>query len=591
MTEHTTAPDALAPPPEFPSASILDSRRLLGPNLHSTRTGAVLEVHYAEVRAKSLIDTWSVQVGHVVHALQWPDAELHVRRGSGGAALFLSAPVDVLMTATVLNEQAWVAAESPLPRRPDEDLVGWLRAAADRERQTRPNLSDVYGEAVRLGFNVTFDDEMLSVGSGSGALSWALDRIPALYDIPWADVYDVPIALVTGSNGKTTTVRLVGAMWSAAGKSPGWSCSDGVWVNNEPIALGDYAGPAGARVVLRNADVEAAVLETARGGILRRGLAVTRADAAIITNISADHFGEYGVDTLRHLTEAKGAVARVVMAHGQLVLNADDAQLGDLALEVKVPCSWFSIAPVHPELDAHVSMGGDAAIVNDGSVMLRHHQAWYDLGAVNDMPITLYGAAPHNIANILGASLVAAAMGVPIDAIRDTLRTFGASPMDNPGRLQVYRFGELTLLVDYAHNPDGLAALCETASSFLAKRQLLLLGQAGNRDDEQLRELARAAWNVMHFDRVIIKEMPSMLRGRSAGEVSRVLMDELLELGAPRERMDVIEGELTAIRRAFAWARDGDLLVCPVHVEKEAVLAWLGRLSEAKWRPGALLPV
>ena len=593
MRETITPPASLTlpvAPAEFPSPTIVDSRRLLGPNVYSARTGAVLEVTYDDARAKSLIDAWSLQAAQIIHALRWADAELHVRRGTGGASLFLAAPVDALMTATEVNEQAWVGAESPSPQRPDRLLVERLRDAADRERLTRPNLAAVHGEAVRRGLNVTFDDETLSVGSGTGAQSWPLDRVPVVDAVTWDAVHDVPIAVVTGSNGKTTTVRLVGAMWRAAHRVAGWSCSDGVWADDAQLEKGDYSGPAGARVVLRDTRVEAAILETARGGILRRGLAVTRADAAIITNISPDHFGEYGIDTVRQLAEAKGAVARVVGGRGRLVLNADDPLLVDLATELIARRSWFSVLPAHPELDAHVLAGGDAATVQEGRVMLHLDRVWHDLGAVDAMPITLRGAAPHNVQNILGAALLGAAMGVPVETIRYALASFGASAQDNPGRLQLYRFGGVTVLVDYAHNPDGVRALCETAKAIPARRRLLLLGQAGNRDDAQIRELARVAWSVVPFDLVIIKEMATLLRGRAAGEVPRLLAGELARLGVPPEQVELAESELAAVRRACEWAHEGDLLVCPVHVEKAKVLAWLGRLDEWGWRAGAPLP-
>jgi cyanophycin synthetase len=189
--------------------------------------------------------------------------------------------------------------------------------------------------------------------------------------------------------------------------------------------------------------------------------------------------------------------------------------------------------------------------------------------------LTLGGAAPHNIANLLGACLVAAVMGVPIAAIRETAMTFGASATDNPGRLQVWKLGGVTVLTDYAHNPDGLSALCKTAQAIPATRRLLILGQAGNRDDESLRALPRAAFEISHFDRVIIKEMSTMLRGRAPGDIPRILAEELSHLGVSSDNVEVAPSEMDAMRRALDWARDGDLLVCPVHVSKAEVFALL----------------
>ena len=569
-----SAPDYIQTP-EFPSPRIAESRRLTGPNLYSARPGAVLEVTSLD---DALLDAWRTAATHLIGAMKWELSDLVIRREKQGASLFLAAPVDVLMTATEVNEQAWVAAESGVVHAPDAARVT-LETTASAERATRPHFAHVYAEARRRGLTVAFDDALITLGGGAGSRTWSFTALPDVGDIAWAELNDVPIALVTGSNGKTTTTRLVAAMWRAHGSVTGWSCSDGVWVDDTQLEGGDYAGPAGAREVLRDHRVQAAVLETARGGMLRRGLAVTRASAAIITNISPDHFGEYGIDTLGELAEVKGIVARALGDAGHLVLNADDPLLVDLASRIDARVAWFSVK----------SSSADAC-VRDGRVLLQHEEATYDLGAVDDMPVTFRGAAPHNIENVLGAALLASVAGVSVDAIRSTLATFGSTPRDNPGRLHVYRIGGVTLLTDYAHNPGGLAALCETARTMPAERRLLLLGQAGNRDDEQLQALVRAAWEVMPFDRVIVKEMPTMLRGRALGDVPRVFCDELTALGARPDQVEVVVGELAAIRRAVTWAREGDILVCPVHVEKAAVLAWLARVSEVGWRAGQPLP-
>jgi UDP-N-acetylmuramyl tripeptide synthase len=582
-------------PPEYPSPTIVDSRRLLGASVFGVQPGAVLEVTCDDSRADELLPAWSRRIGEMCMLLGWCQPSgappIVIRRVGGGAQLFLAAPIDVLMTATEANEQAWLAAETLAGDDPIADgITTRLTVDAERERATRPNLATVRASAMARALSTTFDDDAFTVGSGAGGRTWPLGEIPTPMAVPWDDVHDARVVLVTGSNGKTTTTRLVAAMQRAADRSTGWSCSDGVWVNDAQLESGDYSGPAGARAVLRDARVEAAVLETARGGILRRGLAVTRADAAIVTNISADHFGEYGVASERDLAEVKAVVALVLGEGGCLVLNADDALLVEWGSRLTVRRAWFSAAREHPALDAHVLAGGSAAIVRDDRMMMGRDGTWHDLGAVDDMPLTLRGAAPHNVQNILGAALLALETGVSLDVIRHTLATFGASPGDNPGRLQVTDVGGVTVLVDYAHNPDGLAALCETAKTLPARRRLLLLGQAGNRDDEQLRALVRAAWSVTHFDRVIVKEIPDLLRGRPFGQLSRILADELSALGVPEERVEIAGTELDAVRRALTWAADGDLLVCPIHSEKSAVLALLQELRETDWRAGTALP-
>ncbi len=577
---------------------------MMGPNVYSDSEGAVLDVRVARdesVLLAQLCAEWEAAVHQLNDAMQSPTSVTSVHADvpdAGepwiGASLFIEVAVDVLMTATELNEQAWVMAEQAVVsgRTPQtDDVIGErLRAAATAERASRSNLTMLRRTAIQRRRTVTFDDEFLSLGSGAGALVWPLPEAPDAASVVWDTVRDVPIVLVTGSNGKTTTTRLVAAMWRAAGRVAGWCCSDGVWVGDEQLNSGDFSGPAGARAVLRNDRVQAAVLETARGGILRRGLAVHRANSAIITNIAADHFGEYGVRTLHDLARVKAVVAHAIGHDGCLVLNADDPTLRELAPALSVPLAWFSMDASNPLVLQHVRRDGDAAIVRDDRVALHVDATWHDLGAVADMPLALGGTAPHNIANLLGAALLAAVSGVPVTAIRDTMSTFGASPDDNPGRLQVQHFGGLTVLLDYAHNPEGLAALCRTAMTIPASRRLLVLGQAGDRDDKQLRALVRAAWSVTVFDHVIVKEMERMLRGRSVGELPALFLHELARLGVGPAAVEVAPAELDAIRRALAWSRPGDVLVCPVHVEKQAVLSLLAQLRAQEWTPGAALP-
>ena len=600
----------VADPPEFPSPRIRDSRRLPGPNLYSARVGVVLEVRgdplpqpgttrdFAHDADAARVDStlhaaWRVAVTRGCVDLGWPAPECVEHRTADGAHLFCSAPIDCLMTATELSEQAWLCAESQVSHGDGvtpPDVLARLLERARGEIAGRPRLRALYDGALQHAVNLALDEESASVGSGEGSQGWPLLDIPAADAVRWSMVHDIPIALVTGSNGKTTTTRLVAAMWRATGVTAGWSCSDGVWVDDEQLDAGDFSGPAGARLILRDVRVRAAVLETARGGMLRRGLALQCAKAAIITNIAADHFGEYGVESLHDLARVKAIVARALDVDGCLVLNADDETLVAIAPSLAVTLAWFSMNEPTAALGEHFANGGDGATLRDGHIWLHKQRTWHDLGAVAEMPLTLGGAATHNIANLLGASMLAATVGVPLPAIRATLRSFGAHASDNPGRLQIQRFGGITVLVDYAHNPEGLAALCRTALTIPATRRVLLLGQAGDRDDAQLRALVRAAWDVIAFDRVIIKEMVPMLRGRALGALPGIFADELSRLGAPPDRVEIAASEFDAIHDAFAWAANGDVLVCPVHVEKTRILAWLAALRARDWRPGAPLP-
>jgi UDP-N-acetylmuramyl tripeptide synthase len=512
---------------------------------------------------------------------------------------FLAAPLDGLLTATTVAEQAWVRAEMAV-RSADGDAqaAAWLessspalhealRARYATERQPLAPACAVIASAVLHDCSWQLDEEALSIGSGARGITWPLASVPAPQKIAWDTIADVPVTLVTGSNGKTTTTRLVAAMWRAAAATVGWSCSDGVFVQNgdgvRELASGDYTGPGGARLVLRDRSVQAAVLETARGGILRRGLATSRAHAAVITNISADHFGEYGVESLGDLARVKGTVARILAPDALLVLNADDEHLRALgaALEREGAntVAWFSRTHDHPLVLRGVQQHGYGAVVHDGHLLLAEHGVWSDVGVLRDMPITLGGVATHNVENVLAASLVASVAGVPYAAIYEALRHFGRSVRDNAGRMHRRECDGVTMLVDYAHNPEGMRVLGATAMALPATRRLLVLGQAGNRDDDQLAALAQTAWCSAAFDRVILKEMPEMLRGREPGDVTRVMRAALLAAGAPADCIAESPTELDAVRAALYWARPGDLLVLPVHVQKDEVAALLDGLE------------
>jgi UDP-N-acetylmuramyl tripeptide synthase len=635
---------------EYAAPTIVDSRRLMGANRFHAEPGVVLEVEPA-VATPQVVRGWAQHVAALWRALGWPPTEVAWLVRASCAQLFATAPVDGLMTATTASEWAWATAsgvvpavpvaeaplaeaplaEAPLAEAPlaegplAEGPLAELVAARDEERARLGAVAAAWAEAARRGLSASLDDEALHVGSGVGVAVAPLP-VPAAWR-PGAACRDVPITLVTGSNGKTTTTRLVAAMWRAAGRVTGWSSSDGVHRGAPTgdvvtLADGDYTGPAGARLVLRDAQVEAAVLETARGGILRRGLATTRAHVAVITNISADHFGEYGVDTLADLAAVKATEARVIAApDGVLVLNADDTELVGFAervwgaaarsvaaeavrdggaeapIDIAPPglprIAWFAapqadgappsagaVARVHAGIEAH----GLGAVAEQGQLRVAMDGHWHDLGAVRAMPVTLGGAAHHNVANALAAALAAVAAGVPPAAAADALGRFGAD--DNAGRLMVREVGGVTVVLDYAHNPDGVRALGHAVATLPATRRLLLLGQAGDRDDALLHALAESAWRALPWDRVVLKEMPEARRGRRAGDVTERLREGLLAAGAPPEAIVTCEGEEAGVREALAWARAGDLLVLTVHVDRTGALALLDRLATTGWRAG-----
>jgi len=313
-----------------------DSRRLPGANLLWDCPGAMLDVVLPEGMAEEAVALWEQQARRVLDLVGWRNEGTRARIFAGGANLALSAPIDALYAATEVNEWALAAANAELGGPPApllEQEIPRLRRLIESER--KPALLALRSAARRHGVSFLWDDRVVSVGSGTGSRSWNTTALPDPELVDWRKVHDVPAVLVTGSNGKTTTVRLLTAVATAAGRVAGMSCTDSVNVGGDILARGDYAGPMGARMVLRDSRVEFAVLETARGGLLRRGITVDRADAAIVTNIAEDHFGEFGVSDLRALAETKLIVARPVAPMGRVVLNADDPELVAAARKVR----------------------------------------------------------------------------------------------------------------------------------------------------------------------------------------------------------------------------------------------------------------
>jgi len=568
-----------------------DSRRLTGPNLLLSSAGAILEVECADARATAEIASWRRALVAGLDALGWSNARIAERRVPGGALLAFAAPIDLLYAATELNEWAWSCAEAGL----DDAAISVslattlpdLRAAAERE--ANPRLRALDDEARRRDIACLWDEHGMTLGLGAGSSTWPLDALPSDHEIHWPRRHDVPLALVTGTNGKTTTVRLVAAMLRAAGRHVGTTSTDGVRVDDRWLDHGDYSGPGGARLALRDPEVEAAVLETARGGILRRGLAVERATAALLTNVAEDHLGEFGVASLRDLLESKLVVASVVLPTGRVVLNADDPFVAAeappilAARDVQAPLVWYGREAQNPTLRAHLDRGGEACLVAQGRFVHFALGQTTELCAVTDAPITFEGAAWHNVSNALGAIALARALGAPFAAIDSTLRTFGRSAEENPGRGLRIDLGGITLLVDFAHNPHGMRALVDLALSLPARRRAILLGQAGDRDDATIRQLARVAW-TLRPDLILLKEMTAYLRGRREGEVPELLRREFLALGATPERILAASNEEEALLAALRWAEVGDLLVLPIHAERETILTRIHELEASGWR-------
>lgn len=557
-----------------------DSRRLTGPNLFSNQPGAIIDVLFSGVDHNTLIDCWKRHSRRFLDALGWQNESIYTRGysnddGTLGASLAISAPIDVLYAATEVNEAAWAAtcAELTLTDPPGfpEQLQQLKQMIAD---EANPPLLKLQAAAKQHQQTFLSDDDEVSIGYGSGAKTWSVNDIPDLQTIDWPSISSIPLALVTGTNGKSTSVRLAASVFQAAGKNTGNTSTDFIKIGDHILDTGDYSGPGGARTILRHPDVDVAVLEVARGGILRRGLGVQQADVALITNVASDHLGQYGINTVADLIETKFVVYRALDAGGVLVLNADDdgvvAYAKQLLPELDCDICWFSESANHPLIQDQLASNGRAVFINASQLILAHDGQQHTVINLNDIPVTLSGAARHNVQNCLGVAGLCDALGISAVDIANGLKNFSSDPKANPGRGNLFEFNGCKALVDFAHNEHGYSAMANTVKNIPAKRRLVMLAQAGDRSDEDIRAMTAVACRLKP-DKVVICSLTDYLRGRPDGEVEAVIKAEILKHGLTNEHIHQAASTLDGVNYSVAWSQPGDLLFLQVLTDREQV--------------------
>lgn len=389
----------------------------------------------------------------------------------------------------------------------------------------------------------------------------------------------IPVVSVTGTNGKTTTTRLLAHIGMTAGLRTAWSSTDGVLVQGELVEPGDYSGPAGARAVLAAPGVQLGILETARGGMLFKGMGISANDVSVVTNVSADHLGQQGVDTLDQLAEVKAIVTRVTRPKGWVVLNGDDPRVWAMRTGIRARPWAFSPDPDSPALRESLNVGGRGIGVLDGDIVVLSPGGDPDhLVPVLDVPVTLAGLSRHNIANALGATAAALGLGLPREAVIEGLRTFAPDPRHNPGRMNVYSLpltggGSATVIIDMAHNEAGLEALLDVATGLRPPGSLvhLGLGTGGDRTDDILESMGELAGR--RADRVTVVHKEHYLRGRSMAD-----LEALLRVGLGRVRVAEAASfptELAGLQELARTASDGDVLALMCHADRPLLEEWL----------------
>ncbi len=388
----------------------------------------------------------------------------------------------------------------------------------------------------------------------------------------------IPVVAVTGTNGKTTTSRMLGFIAQRAGLSVGWSSTDGVYLNGELVEAGDYSGPSGAGQVLRQPGVQLAVTETARGGILRRGVGVAWNDVSVVTNISADHLGLGGIETLDQLAEVKAVITKITKPTGWCVLNADDPRTFAMRLGTKARVWVFTTDPNSPAARTVLDGGGRVSTVIDGWVaVLRSGSDPLPVVEVVDVPMTLAGLSRVNVENVLAVTSAALAIGLTVDQVADGLRAFDPG-VNNPGRMNIWTVplgssGEASVIIDLAHNEAGLQALIEIARGIkpAGGRLLLGVGTAGDRGDEVFVTVGEIA--ALAGDVVEIAHKGDYLRGRPMAELGALIKEGAAHAGVTITAEHA--GEVAALASLVGQARPGDVIAMMTHQDRAQVDAWL----------------
>ena len=551
---------------------LVEIRLLEGPNVY--RLMPVVKVDVAVGRTRAWHGLRSGGPGALVHiartvpAREWPDAitdlvawtrRLRTEHGEHGG------PVEVHRAT---DAGRWV--------------ITWPWEGAGRSRAIAEAAFDLAGRSVSPARRVRL------TGTQARAVERWSERIASASAAPppWIQDADrrLPAVSITGTNGKSTVTRLITHILLQAGRRVGTTTSDGILVNEHVVEAGDWTGPGGAAAILRRDDIDVAVLETARGGLVLRGMGYESNDASVFTNISSDHLDLQGIHTLPELTEVKATVCRVTRADGWTILNADDALVAAVARRVRCRVAYFSLEPADtPLLARHRRAGGRAYVLADGFLVEWDDGREHRLLAVADLPVALGGLAPYNVANALAAAGGARALGATREEVAAGLRDFRPSADLSPGRMNLFRLGRRTLIVDFAHNEAGTEAILGVASALADAAAgggapvTAIIGTAGDRPDDTLLGIGRIAGR--QADRVIIKETPTYLRGRAREEVVALLRRGVEEGGFEGADVPVHASETAALAAVLGGPDTPGVVVLFCHEERDGVFALLEELG------------
>lgn len=377
----------------------------------------------------------------------------------------------------------------------------------------------------------------------------------------------IPIIAISGTNGKTTTTRLIAHIVKQAGHKVGYTTTDGVYVQNQLMMRGDCTGPISAEFVLRDPTVDFAVLECARGGILRAGLGFHNCDVAVVTNVAEDHLGLQGIDTLEKLARVKAVATQTVLPEGYAILNADDDLVYKMHEGLDCKVAYFSLDENSPRIKAHCEKGGLAAVYEHGYITILKGNWKIRIDKVTEIPLTFSGKAMFNVANVLAAVLAVYVRGFKTEDIQQALETFVPSPALTPGRMNMFHFKNFTVMLDYAHNTHGIQAIGKFVSSFESPVKVGIIAGVGDRRDEDLVSLGAECAKI--FDELIIRQDKN-LRGRTEQEIIDLMTEGIRSIDADK-KITVIRKESEAIDHAIQNAVKDSFIVVISDVVPDAL--------------------
>lgn len=475
---------------------------------------------------------------------------------------------------------------------PDPGQTVWLREndnistggqAIDVTDEIHPELKQICGQAAEVvgvevaGIDLTVEDISLPLSESNATIieinsapgirmhhypaagkprNVAAEILKRLYPDP--DAIRIPIVSITGTNGKTTTTRMIRSILTKAGHTVGMTSTDGVFVGEKNLEKGDNTGPLSAEMVLRNKAVTAAVLETARGGMIRKGLAYDLADVGVVTNISDDHLGMDGIEDTDGLAKAKALVIEAVRKNGYVVLNADDKYCSFMMSRAKGRIILFSTNKENPLLQHHLQKEGEAVFVSNNIICTAKGKEVAPLIKVEAIPATRNGLLQHNVQNALAA--IGASMGLRVkeSVIKKALSEFDANEENSPGRFNHYLIKGVNVVLDYGHNKDGYHAVAGAVARVAKGNKIGVIGLAGDREDQMVRDTGKVA--ATYFNRIILKEDKD-LRGREAGEISRLLLEGITSGPNSSVFTEYVPDEAEALEKALSYASPGDWVV------------------------------